>query len=98
MTCDHAARLSDHEALASRLAGLVGGTLCQFTVDERVLADGPFNAVRVAGAAGLVPALGALDPSVRAMTAGDDLLLCVETVTSPEVDEIAAAMSAVCPN
>lgn len=98
MGCDHEARLAGYEALAERLAGLVGGTVCQFTVDERVLEEGPFNAVRVAGAAGVVDALGALDPSVRAMTDGDDLLLCVETVTSTEIDELAAAMSAVCPN
>jgi hypothetical protein len=45
-----------------------------------------------------VDALGALDPSVRAMTDGDDLLLCVETVTSTEIDELAAAMSVVCQN
>lgn len=98
MACDHTARLAGHAESAARLAGLVGGTVCQFTVDERVLDVGPFNAVRVAGAAGVVDALAGLDPSVRSMTDGDDLLLCVETVSSLEIDEIAAAMSAVCPN
>lgn len=98
MACDHAARLAGYARSAARLADLVGGTVCQFTVDERVLEAGPFNAVRVANAAGVVGALAALDPSVRAMTDGEDLLMCVETVSSPEIDEIAAAMSVVCPN
>ena len=46
----------------------------------------------------MVDALAAGDPSVRAMADGDDLLLCVETVTSSEIDEIAAEVSARCQN
>ena len=35
------------------------------------------------------------DPSVRAMVDGDALVLCTEALTAAEVDEIAAALSAV---
>ena len=50
------------------------------------------------GAVGMADALADGDPSVRALAHGDDLLLCVETVSSSEIDEIAAAMSAHCQN
>jgi L-seryl-tRNA(Ser) seleniumtransferase len=95
---DHDARWAGYASLAGRLAGLIGGSLCQFTFDERVLDVGPFNAVLVPGAVGMVDALAGGDPSVRALAHGDDLLLCVETVSSSEIDEIAAAMSAHCQN
>ena len=88
-----------YEELAARLAEAVGGSLCQFTLDERVLDGGPFNAVlRARARRAWCDALADGDPSVRAMTDGDDLLLCVETVSSSEVDELAAAVSACCQN
>ena len=98
MACDHDARQAGYASLAGRLAELIGGSLCQFTFDERVLDAGPYNAVLVPGAAWMVDALAAGDPSVRAMAEGDDLLLCVETVSSSEIDEIAAEVSARCQN
>jgi D-glucosaminate-6-phosphate ammonia-lyase len=96
--CDHRARLAEYEERARRLASLVGGTLCQFTVDERVSDRGPFNAVRVVGRGVWVGDLAAGDPSVRAVASGEDLVLSVECVTSSEVDEIAAAMATLGPN
>lgn len=98
VACDHAARLAGYRALAMRLQALVGGALCQFTFDERVLGAEPFNAVRVAGTAGLAATLAAGDPSVRAVIDGDALVFNVEALSSPEIDEIGAAMSACCPN
>jgi len=98
LACDHAARLEGYSALAARLQGLVGGVLCQFTLDERVLLEGPPNAVRVPGLAGAVDALAAGDPSVRAVVDGDALVFNVEALSSPEVDELGAILSARCPN
>jgi hypothetical protein len=61
----------------------------QFTLDER-LVDGPVNAVGVPGAASLEPQLAAGDPSVRAITVGDALVFCTETLGPGEIAEIAA--------
>ncbi len=98
LACDHVARLEGHHALAARLQGLVGGVLCQFTLDERVLLEGPLNAVRVPALAGAADALAAGDPSVRAVVDGDALVFNVEALSSPEIDELAAILSACCPN
>jgi L-seryl-tRNA(Ser) seleniumtransferase len=98
LACDHAARLEGYAALAVALQERVGGELCQFTLDERVLDEPPLNAVRIPGAAALADTLAAGDPSVRAVVDGDGLVLNVEALTSPEVDEIASALSACCPN
>lgn len=98
LACDHAARIAGYDELAVRLHALVGGSLCRFTLDERVLFDPPWNAVRVPGAATSADALAAGDPSVRAVVDGDALVFCVETLSSPDVDQIASAMSACCPN
>jgi L-seryl-tRNA(Ser) seleniumtransferase len=92
--CDHDARAAELGARAVGLAEAVGGSPCRFTFDERVLAEAPFNAVRVPGAAGVVDALAGGDPSVRAMGAGEDLLLCLDCVSPDEVDELGAAVSA----
>jgi L-seryl-tRNA(Ser) seleniumtransferase len=96
MACDHAARLAGQGVLASQLQELIGGSLCRFTLDERVLADEPFNAVRVPGWAALAELLAAGDPSVRAVVDGDALVFNVETLSSLDVDEIAAILSARC--
>lgn len=98
LACDHAARLERAGASALRLSALVGGSACRFTLDERVLGDGPFNAVRVPGLASAAEALAAGDPSVRAVVDGDALVFNLEALTSPEVDELGAILSARCPN
>jgi D-glucosaminate-6-phosphate ammonia-lyase len=98
LACDHAARLAGHGARAARLRELVGGELRQFTLDERVLAEEPFNAVRVPGLGAAAEALEGGDPSVRAVVDGDALVLNVEALSSPEIDELAAILSARCPN
>jgi seryl-tRNA(Sec) selenium transferase len=99
---DHPARLRGYAELAAALAArcrALGArvALKQFTLDER-LVDGPVNAVVVAGAGRLVDQLAAGDPSVRAIADGDALVFCTEALSSPEVDEIGAAMSALWPN
>ncbi|RKQ87797.1 L-seryl-tRNA(Ser) seleniumtransferase [Solirubrobacter pauli] len=98
LACDHAARLAGYEALAARLRDRVGGELCRFTLDERVLAEGPFNAVRLSGLANVADELAAGDPSVRGVVDGDALVLNVEALSSLDVDELAAILSARCPN
>ncbi|MDA0180898.1 hypothetical protein OJ997_11385 [Solirubrobacter phytolaccae] len=98
LACDHAARRSQEDSRAARLQSLVGGTLCRFTLDERVLDAAPFNAVRVPGMAASADTLAAGDPSVRAVVDGDALVFNVEALSSPEVDELAAVVSARCPN
>jgi len=98
LACDHDARLEGCGASAVRLQSLIGGSVCQFTLDERVLDEGPFNAVRVPGLADEVDALAAGDPSVRAVVDGDALVFNVDALSSPEVDELAAIVSARCPN
>jgi D-glucosaminate-6-phosphate ammonia-lyase len=94
LACDHEARLAGYAALARALAARVGGSVCQFTVDERVLDEEPFNAVRLAGRAAWARGLAAGDPSVRAVTFGEDLILSTECVASSEIDEIGAAVAA----
>jgi D-glucosaminate-6-phosphate ammonia-lyase len=87
---DHAARWDGYGRVARELAAIFpDAVLKQFTLDER-LVDGPVNAVVVPGAAGLSAVLAAGDPSVRTIVDGDDLVLCTETLSSPEVAEIAA--------
>jgi D-glucosaminate-6-phosphate ammonia-lyase len=93
LAMDHAARWEGYAALARGLADRIGGELKQFTLDER-LVDGPVNAVVVAGAGGLVEALAAGDPSIRAMADGGALVLCTEALAEPELDEIASAVRA----
>jgi L-seryl-tRNA(Ser) seleniumtransferase len=98
---DHDARLKGYAelaaALAARCAELPGARveLKQFTLDEQ-LVDGPINAVLVRGgaAAGLVTALAAGDPSIRAMAYDGALVFCTEALTAIELDEIVAALSA----
>jgi L-seryl-tRNA(Ser) seleniumtransferase len=97
---DHRARLAGEreraQALAAGCRGLRGAavSLARFTWDERVVASEPPNAVLVRGRdpVALVSALAAGDPSVRALTVGDALLLCTETLTPPEGDEVVAAL------
>jgi D-glucosaminate-6-phosphate ammonia-lyase len=94
---DHAERWDGYAALARELAAaLPGARLMHFTLDER-LVDGPVNAVVLAGAAGLEPALAAGDPSVRAIALGDALVLCTETLSADEVGELAEAVRRVAP-
>jgi L-seryl-tRNA(Ser) seleniumtransferase len=87
---DHAARLADNAARAQALAARCGGTLKHFTLDEQ-LVDGPVNAVVFPGAGARAGPLAAGDPSVRAIVAGDALVLCTETLTDSDVAEIVAA-------
>jgi L-seryl-tRNA(Ser) seleniumtransferase len=86
---DHPARWERSGAVARELQGVVGGSLMQFTLDERLVADPLVNAVVVPGAGRLEEELAAGDPSVRAMAYGDDLVFCTETLAPGEVDEIA---------
>jgi L-seryl-tRNA(Ser) seleniumtransferase len=86
---DHPARWERYGAVARELQGVVGGSLMQFTLDERLVADPLVNAVVVPGAGRLEEELAAGDPSVRAMAYGDDLVFCTETLAPGEVDEIA---------
>ncbi|HWK30434.1 MAG TPA: hypothetical protein VNS09_27960 [Solirubrobacter sp.] len=80
--------------LAARCARLPGAVAAQaeFTLDERLLAA-PGNAVVLRGAAGLVPALAAGDPSVRALAIDGDLVLCLDVLEN--VDELACAVERV---
>ena len=89
ITMDHSARWEAYEALARELQAVVGGSLRQFTLDERLIEDPRVNAVVVPGAGRLEDELAAGDPSVRAMAYGDDLVFCTETLAPGEVDEIA---------
>jgi D-glucosaminate-6-phosphate ammonia-lyase len=93
LAMDHAARWAGYEELARSLASVVGGELKHFTLDER-LVDGPVNAVVVPGAAGLSELLAAGDPSIRTIVDGDSLVLCTETLSAGDVDEITAAWRA----
>jgi hypothetical protein len=86
---DHAARWEGYGAIARELQAVVGGSLRQFTLDERLIEDPLVNAVVVPGAGRLEDELAAGDPSVRAMAYGDDLVFCTETLAPGEVDEIA---------
>ena len=105
LAVDHEARWRGYAALAAALAARCGAlpgarvALRHFTLDERLVDDGPVNAVVVRGARRrLRPRWPRGDPSVRAMADGDALVFCTETLTAAEVDEIGAAMSALWPN
>jgi L-seryl-tRNA(Ser) seleniumtransferase len=87
---DHSARLAGYAERAEALATRCGGSLKQFTLDERIV-DGPVNAVVVAGAGALAGPLAAGDPSIRAIVDGDTLVLCTEALTASEVAEIGLA-------
>ncbi len=98
---------ADHDGAAGRVRGagravwrgLVGGSLCQFTLDERVLFERAVQRGAGAGArAGSSDALAAGDPSVRAMATATICCSAWRRVSSREIDEIGAAMSARCPN
>ena len=89
LAMDHAARWERYGAVARELQSVVGGSLRQFTLDERLIEDPRVNAVVVPGAGRLEAELAAGDPSVRAMAYGDDLVLCTETLSPGEVYEIA---------
>jgi D-glucosaminate-6-phosphate ammonia-lyase len=88
LAIDHSARWERYGAVARKLQGVVGGTLRQFTLDERLIEDPLVNAVVVPGAGRLANELAAGDPSVRAMAYGDDLVFCTETLAPGEVYEI----------
>jgi len=89
LALDHSARWEDYGAIARELQGVVGGSLRQFTLDERLIESELVNAVVVPGAGRLESELAAGDPSVRAMAYGDDLVFCTETLAPGEVYEIA---------
>jgi D-glucosaminate-6-phosphate ammonia-lyase len=85
---DHDARWERYGAVARELQSAVGGELRQFTLDERVIEDPLVNAVVVAGAGRLADKLAVGDPSVRALSVGEDLVFCTETLAPGEVYEI----------
>jgi L-seryl-tRNA(Ser) seleniumtransferase len=89
LAMDHAGRWERYGELARELQGATGGSLRQFTLDERLIDSPQVNAVVVPGAGRLEAELAAGDPSVRAMAYGDDLVFCTETLSPGEVDEIA---------
>jgi L-seryl-tRNA(Ser) seleniumtransferase len=85
---DHEARWERYGAVARELQAAIGGSLMQFTLDERLIEDPLANAVVVRGAGPLADELAAGDPSVRAMAYGEDLVFCTETLAPGEVYEI----------
>ncbi len=95
---DHDARLAGYaelaDTLAERFSALPGARveLKRFTLDEE-LVDGPVNAVLVHGAAALEASLASGDPSIRAMVAGDGLVLCTEALGSSELDELVEGLT-----
>lgn len=89
LAMDHEARWERYGAVARELQGAIGGSLRQFTLDERLIEDPLVNAVVVPGAGRLVDELAAGDPSVRAMAFGEDLVFCTETLAPGEAYEIA---------
>jgi seryl-tRNA(Sec) selenium transferase len=98
---DHAARLAEYASraavLAERLSAALPGagvSLVQFTLDERVVPDGPVNAVLLRGRdpAQLSARLAAGDPSVQAMAIGDALIFCTEALGDDAPDEILVAL------
>ena len=95
---DHEARRAGYASLAGRLAGSVGGSVVSVHARRASVGRRAVQRGLVPGAVGMVGALAGGDPSVRAMADGDDLVLCMETVSSSEIEEIAAAMSAHCQN
>jgi D-glucosaminate-6-phosphate ammonia-lyase len=88
LAMDHDARWEGYGAVARELQSALGGSLRQFTLDERLIEDPLVNAVVVEGAGRLADQLAAGDPSVRAMPYGDDLVFCTETLAPAEVFEI----------
>ena len=89
LATDHDARWERYGAVARELQAAIGGSLMQFTLDERLVDDPRVNALVVPGAGRLAQELSLGDPSVRAMAFGEDLVFCTETLAPGEVDEIA---------
>jgi L-seryl-tRNA(Ser) seleniumtransferase len=97
------ARLARSASLATGLAERLGSLpdarveLAQFTLDERLVSDGPVNAVLLRGRepARLEARLARGDPSVRAMAIGDALMFCTDALGEDAVDEILVALRAI---
>jgi len=103
LAMDHPARLARSASLATGLAERLGSLpdarveLAQFTLDERLVSDGPVNAVLLRGRepARLEARLARGDPSVRAMAIGDALMFCTDALGEDAVDEILVALRAI---
>jgi D-glucosaminate-6-phosphate ammonia-lyase len=84
---DHDARWTSYRERAERLAAEVGGTVAQFTLDERLVDETPNAFVVDVGerADALADELAAGDPSIVCVPMEGKLVFCVETVE--EADE-----------
>ena len=81
---DHDARWQSYSERAERLAAELGGSVAQFTLDERLIPE-PVNSFVVDGAPELADELAAGDPSIVCVPMEGKLVFCLETVD--EADE-----------
>ena len=79
LAMDHDERWASYRKRAERLAGELGGSVAQFTLDERLIPE-PVNAFVVAGEAALADELAAGDPSIVCVAMEGKLVFCLETV------------------
>ena len=90
LALDHDARWASYRTRGERLASELGDTasVAQFTLDERLISEGPPNSLVVdAGGRGaeLADELAAGNPSVVCVAMEGKLVFCLETVA--EADE-----------
>jgi L-seryl-tRNA(Ser) seleniumtransferase len=87
LALDHDARWQSYRERAERLASELGGTVAQFTLDERLIPEPPNSLVLDVGprADELAETLAAGDPSIACVPMDGKLVFCLETVE--EADE-----------
>jgi L-seryl-tRNA(Ser) seleniumtransferase len=99
LALDHDARWRSYRERAERLAGELGGTTAQFTLDERLVPEPPNSLVLEVGerARELAETLAAGDPSIVCVPMDGKLVFCLETVAEDDepllVERIEAALA-----